>query len=138
MKFNTASISSDLEQSEREKVLLKFRQNKIRILVATDVLSRGVDIKDINLVINYDVPSDAADYVHRVGRTARASTTGVAITLINPADIYKFSKIEKLIESEVPKLALPEHLGEGPAYRLVHKKKKPSRWKRKKKKKSDN
>ena len=138
LKFNTASISSDLEQSEREKVLLKFRQNKIRILVATDVLSRGVDIKDINLVINYDVPSDAADYVHRVGRTARASTTGVAITLINPADIYKFSKIEKLIESEVPKLALPEHLGKGPAYRLVHKKKKPSRWKRKKKKKSDN
>lgn len=138
LKFNTASISSDLEQSEREKVLLKFRQNKIRILVATDVLSRGVDIKDINLVINYDVPSDAADYVHRVGRTARASTTGVAITLINPADIYKFSKIEKLIESEVPKLALPKHLGEGPSYRVVHKKKKPNRWKRKKKKKSDN
>ncbi len=109
-------ISSDLDQKQREAVLLEFTNKKVRILVATDVLSRGVDIKDINLVINYDVPGDAADYVHRVGRTARASTTGVALTLINENDIYKFNQIEKLIETEIPKLPLPDHLGKGPAY----------------------
>jgi len=114
--YNTAGISSDLDQQEREKVLLQFRNKEIQILVATDVLSRGVDIKDINLVINYDVPRDAADYVHRVGRTARASTTGVALTLINPRDVHNFKKIEKLIETEVPKLPLPKELGDGPAY----------------------
>ncbi|MGH1339527.1 MAG: DEAD/DEAH box helicase [Aureispira sp.] len=115
--YSVAGISSDLDQSEREKVLLEFRQKAVRILVATDILSRGVDIKDINLVINYDVPGDAADYVHRVGRTARASTTGVALTLVTPDDMYKFARIEKLIESEVPKLPLPKELGEAPVYR---------------------
>lgn len=115
--FDTAGISSDLDQKDREDVLLKFTNKDIRILVATDVLSRGVDIKDINLVINYDVPGDAADYVHRIGRTARASTTGVALTFINPNDVYKFQRIEKLIEAEVPKVALPPELGEAPAYK---------------------
>lgn len=100
-------ISSMLEQDERERVLLKFRAKKIRILVATDVLSRGIDIKDINLVINYDVPGDAADYVHRIGRTARAKTSGVAITLISKADNYKMKRIEKLIEREVDKVDYP-------------------------------
>lgn len=114
--FSVSGISSDLDQSEREKVLLEFKQKTVRILVATDILSRGVDIKDINLVINYDVPGDAADYVHRVGRTARASTTGVALTLVTPDDMYKFGRIEKLIESEVPKLALPDGLGKAPIY----------------------
>ena len=113
---NVAAISSDLEQTEREEVLAKFRSRSIRVLVATDVLSRGIDIKDINLVINYDVPSDAEDYVHRIGRTARADTTGVALTLINEDDMYKFSKIEKLIENEVMKIPLPAEIGEGPSW----------------------
>jgi superfamily II DNA/RNA helicase len=113
---NVAAISSDLEQSEREEVLSKFKSRNIRVLVATDVLSRGIDIKDINLVINYDVPSDAEDYVHRVGRTARAETTGVALTLINEDDMYKFARIEKLIETEVMKIPLPPSLGEGPTW----------------------
>lgn len=111
-----AGISSDLEQNEREDVLAHFRSKRTRVLVATDVLSRGIDIKDINLVINYDVPNDAEDYVHRVGRTARADTTGVAITLVNEDDMYKFSRIEKLIEREVMKIPLPPELGEGPVW----------------------
>lgn len=116
--YSVAGISSDLDQDGREKVLLEFKQNLVRILVATDILSRGVDIKDINLVINYDVPGDAADYVHRVGRTARASTTGVALTLVNEDDMYKFARIEKLIESTIPKLRLPQSLGEAPVYKV--------------------
>lgn len=116
--YSVAGISSDLDQESREKVLLEFKQKTVRILVATDILSRGVDIKDINLVINYDVPGDAADYVHRVGRTARASTTGVALTLVNEDDMYKFSRIEKLIETEIPKLLMPKELGEAPKYKV--------------------
>lgn len=111
-----AGISSDLEQSEREKVLHTFKAKKIRTLVATDVMSRGIDIKDINLVINFDVPKDSADYVHRVGRTARGDTTGVAITFINEDDMYKFAAIEKLIDRELAKSALPAFLGEGPEW----------------------
>lgn len=114
--FKSRAISSDLEQNEREEVLLAFRNRKLQILVATDVLSRGIDIKDINLVINYDVPGDAEDYVHRVGRTARASTTGIAITLINEFDMSRFGDIERLIERVITKSPLPEALGEGPTY----------------------
>lgn len=109
-------ISSDLEQNEREEVLRRFKSKKTRILVATDVLSRGIDIKDINLIINFDVPNDAEDYVHRVGRTARAATTGVAITLINTDDMYKFARIEKLIEREVMKIPLPQGFEPGPEW----------------------
>ena len=109
-------ISSDLEQKEREEVLMNFKSKKTRILVATDVLSRGIDIKDINLVINFDVPGDAEDYVHRIGRTARADTTGVAITFINPDDMRKFARIEQLIEREIIKSPLPDGLGEAPAW----------------------
>lgn len=116
--YSVAGISSDLDQDSREKVLLEFKQKVVRILVATDILSRGVDIKDINLVINYDVPGDAADYVHRVGRTARASTTGVALTLVNEDDMYKFARIEKLIESKIPQLMMPKELGEGPVFKV--------------------
>ena len=87
-------------------------------MVGTDVISRGIDIKDINLVINYDVPRQAEDYVHRVGRTARASTTGVAITLINKDDMYTFSKIEKLIETEVRKLSIPPEIGQSPEWNI--------------------
>ena len=111
-------ISSDLEQSEREEVLLRFRSKQTRVLVATDVMSRGIDIKDINFVINYDVPGDAEDYVHRVGRTARADTKGIALTLVNEDDMYKFDRIEKLIEKKVPRVKVPEALGEGPEWSL--------------------
>lgn len=100
-------MSSMLEQKEREEILLQFRAKKLRMLVATDVMSRGIDIKDIDLVINYDCPGDAEDYVHRVGRTARAKTEGTAITLINKEDRYKMQRIEKLIGYEVDKVNYP-------------------------------
>ncbi|MAE09201.1 MAG: ATP-dependent RNA helicase [Bacteroidetes bacterium] len=109
-------ISSAFDQSKREEVLMNFRAKKIRILVATDVLSRGIDIKDIDLVINYDVPNDAEDYVHRVGRTARAKATGVALTLVNEDDMYMFKRIEDFIENEVMKIPLPSELGMGPMW----------------------
>ena len=114
--FNVEGISSDLEQSKREEVLRGFRSKRTRVLVATDVLSRGIDIKDIDIVINYDVPGDAEDYVHRVGRTARAASSGLAITLINENDMMSFQQIEELIGSEVMKLPLPAELGEGPKW----------------------
>ncbi|MFP4620169.1 MAG: DEAD/DEAH box helicase [Bacteroidales bacterium] len=115
--YSVEGISSDLEQSERKEVVNRFKARRTRILVATDVMSRGMDIKDINLIINYDVPSDAEDYVHRVGRTARAETTGVALTFVNPDDMYKLKQIERLIENQIPKLPIPRELGEGPTWR---------------------
>ncbi len=110
------AIHSDLEQLEREEVLRNFRSKQLQILVATDILSRGIDIEDISLVINYDVPGDPADYIHRIGRTARAASTGVALTFINEFDQQKFLQIENLIGAEVKKIPLPAELGEGPAY----------------------
>jgi superfamily II DNA/RNA helicase len=124
--FKAVGISSNLEQDRREQVLQDFRSKKIRILVATDVMSRGIDVKEINMVINYDVPHDAEDYVHRVGRTARASTKGEAITLINPRDMYKFAKIEKLIEKIIPKLIMPTEVGVAPAWNPEKDKTKPN------------
>ena len=115
-QLNVGYISSDLEQTEREKVMLEFRNRQVDFLVATDVLSRGIDIDGIDLVVNYDVPQDAEDYVHRVGRTARADKDGTALTLIGPMDQPRFKKIEELIGSEVEKLPVPGHLGEAPAY----------------------
>ncbi|MFM2135126.1 MAG: hypothetical protein RL021_526 [Bacteroidota bacterium] len=115
--FPVRAIHSDLTQEEREAVLLSFRTRQTKILVATDILSRGIDIDNIGLVLNYDVPGDAEDYVHRVGRTARAETTGEAITFIGEKDQRRFGGIEQLIESIVPKLDIPEELGSGPAYR---------------------
>ena len=109
-------ISSDLEQSEREEVMLAFRQRKIPILVATDVVSRGIDIDSIELVVNYDVPPNEEDYVHRIGRTARADKDGEGVTLVSPDDQHRFMKIEKLIEKTVPKLEIPAALGKGPEY----------------------
>ena len=111
-------ISSDLDQKDRESIMNEFRARNIRILVATDVISRGIDIKEISLVINYDVPKDAEDYVHRIGRTARAEASGVAITLVNPDDMLYFHKIEKLIEKEIMKLPLPKSLGESPEWKV--------------------
>ena len=114
--YTVEKISSDLDQREREDVLSRFKARQIRVLVATDVLSRGIDIKDINLIINYNVPGDAEDYVHRVGRTARAETTGVALTLINSDDMFRFHRIEELIEREEIKIQIPADLGEGPLW----------------------
>ena len=114
--YDVAGISSDLEQTDRISVLSDFRSRKVRVLVATDVISRGIDIKDINMVINYDVPNDAEDYVHRIGRTARAETTGIGITLICEEGMYKVLQIERLIEKEIEKLPLPGHLGRGPEW----------------------
>ena len=122
-KYEVAAISSDYEQKQREAVLLGFRSKRVRVLVATDVVSRGIDIKDINLVVNFDVPNDAPDYVHRVGRTARANTTGVALTFVNEDDMYKMHKIEELIGSEVPKSPLPEGFGPGPKWDPSYRKK---------------
>jgi len=115
--YLTKGISSDFEQKEREEILLRFKSREIRVLVATDVLSRGIDIKDINLIINFDVPGDAEDYVHRVGRTARADSTGVAITLVCEHDLFKMKRIEKLIGYEVEKAPLPEELGTAPSWK---------------------
>lgn len=125
--YSTEGISSDLEQKEREEVLSRFRSKRTRVLVATDVISRGIDIKDINLVVNYDVPQDAEDYVHRVGRTARAKTTGIAITLINEDDMFRFKRIEDLIEREIIKIPVPPEIGESPIWnpKPVYKNKKP-------------
>ena len=115
---NIHGISSALEQAKREEVLSQYRAKNTRILVATDVLSRGIDIKDIDLVINYDVPNDAEDYVHRIGRTARAKSTGIALTLVNEDDMFKFKRIEDLIENEVTKIPLPIDLGDGPEWNV--------------------
>ncbi len=114
--LSVAAIHSDLEQNEREEVLRQFRNRSLKILVATDVLSRGIDIENISLVINYDVPGDAEDYVHRVGRTARAESKGEAITFITPDDMRRFNGIEKLIGYEVEKGKLSESFGEVPPY----------------------
>ncbi len=129
--FPSHAISSNLEQDKREEVLRDFRSKKIRILVATDVMSRGIDVKEINLVINYDVPHDAEDYVHRVGRTARVNAKGEAITLVTQMEIYKLRKIEKLIKATIPKIQPPDNIGHLPSWEDklpgMDKKKKPYR-----------
>jgi len=110
------AIHSDLEQNERESILREFKNKQLSILIGTDVLSRGIDVDGINLVINFDVPPDPEDYIHRIGRTARAATTGTAITLINGNDQRKFFRIESMIGKEIEKVKLPDELGAGPAY----------------------
>ena len=116
MKLNVAAMHSDLEQEQREEVMLDFKNGKIDILVATDIVARGIDIEDIGLVINYDVPHDPEDYIHRIGRTARASAEGAAITFVNEKEQGKFHRIETFIEREIPKREIPEQLGKGPVY----------------------
>ncbi|MDE6017958.1 MAG: DEAD/DEAH box helicase [Muribaculaceae bacterium] len=115
-KFKTGEMHSDLEQIVRENVILDFKSGKINILVATDIMARGIDIDDIQLVVNYDVPREAEDYVHRIGRTARADRDGRAITFISEKEIGKFKKIEKFLKMKVSKSSIPSELGEGPAY----------------------
>ncbi|TDO29274.1 DEAD/DEAH box helicase [Sediminibacterium goheungense] len=115
-KLSAEEIHSDLEQQKREQVLQDFRNKKLNILVATDILSRGIDIEDIDLVINYDVPNDGEDYVHRIGRTARAASTGTAFTLVGEKEQNKMGAIEALLGEPVPKGNVPEEFGPTPAY----------------------
>ncbi len=116
MHLDVAPMHSDLDQPKREEVMLNYKNGKVKILVATDIVARGIDIEDIALVINYDVPHDPEDYIHRIGRTARAAATGAAITFVNEEEQSKFYLIEKFIEREVRKRELPEGM-EGPAYK---------------------
>jgi len=135
--FKADGISSDLEQKERELALSKFRSRETRIVVATDVLSRGIDIKEINLVINYSIPSNAEDYVHRVGRTARSDSKGMAITLVEPRDMKNMNDIEELIGYQIKRMPLPDELGEAPVWSLPSRGKKGN-FKNKNNKRSSN
>ncbi|MBF1061668.1 MAG: DEAD/DEAH box helicase [Prevotellaceae bacterium] len=116
LKINCGEMHSDLDQAQRDEMMYKFKSGQLDVLVATDIVSRGIDIDDITMVINYDVPHDAEDYVHRIGRTARADRDGVAITFVNEDDMYAFHQIEKFLEREITKNPLPEGCGEGPEY----------------------
>ena len=114
LRIDARAMHSDLEQNERDQVMLDFRNGKVDVLVATDVVSRGIDVTDVPLVINYDVPHDAEDYVHRIGRTARAENSGEAITLVTPEDARYWHRIEQFLKKEIEIIPLPEALGEGP------------------------
>ncbi|MBW4891723.1 DEAD/DEAH box helicase [Mucilaginibacter sp. HMF5004] len=117
LKISVMAFHSDLKQNEREDILLDFKNRKLQVLVGTDVLSRGIDVEGIDLVINYDVPGDPEDYIHRIGRTARAATTGTAITLVNERDQRKLAAIETMIGRPVPETELPEQFGEKPVFK---------------------
>ena len=119
MGFKADGMLSDLEQKEREEVMLRFRNRETQVLVATDIVARGIDIDGIDMVMNYDVPRDPEDYVHRIGRTARAASSGLAITLISDLDQHNFKRIEDLIEREIIKIPLPAEFSEAPAYNPV-------------------
>ena len=114
--INCGAMHSDLEQAERDDVMFKFKSGQYDVLVATDIVARGIDIDDIEMVINYDLPHDTEDYVHRIGRTARANRDGVAISFVAEEDIYWCQQIEKFLGKEIEKMPLPEECGEGPAY----------------------
>jgi superfamily II DNA/RNA helicase len=142
-KYSVKAFHSDLEQDEREKILREFKNRQVRILVGTDILSRGIDVDGISLVVNFDAPPDPEDYVHRIGRTARAERTGTAVTMINEKDFHKQQRIERLIGKQFEQIPLPASVGEGPVLKAKPKtsgpaavdsnqpkKKKP--WKRKK------
>jgi superfamily II DNA/RNA helicase len=132
MNINCDQMHSDLSQQERDEVMYRFKAGQTDVLVATDIVARGIDIDDIQTVINYDVPHDAEDYVHRIGRTARADRDGEAITFVSEADIYRFQQIEHFLGKEVEKVPLPEGLGEAPVYTKREKKRsntrKHGRW----------
>lgn len=117
MKFNVGEMHSDLDQAQRDVVMHEFKNGRIQILVATDIVSRGIDIDDIRLILNYDVPHDSEDYVHRIGRTARADRDGVAITFVNEKEQGKWRTIERFLEKEIYRIPLPAELGEGPEYK---------------------
>jgi ATP-dependent RNA helicase RhlE len=117
--FSIEEIHSDLDQDARESALRNFKSRELKILVATDILSRGIDVDNIDMVINFDVPNDGEDYIHRIGRTARAEASGIAVTFINPKEQRKFLTIEELLEKPVHKAVVPVQFGEGPEYNPV-------------------
>jgi len=119
--WKAAEMHSDLDQKAREEVMLGFRAGRIDIVIATDIISRGIDIDDIAMVVNYDVPREAEDYVHRVGRTARANTDGIAVTFVSERDQSRFGFIERFLGKEVRKAELPAEIGTGPEYRPENK-----------------
>ena len=119
MNINCAPMHSDLTQAERDDVMYRFKSGQVSVLVATDIVARGIDIDDILCVINYDVPHDAEDYVHRIGRTARAQRDGIAITFVSDKDMRYFADIERFLERNITKNPLPEELGEGPTYKTA-------------------
>nr|WP_305121143.1 DEAD/DEAH box helicase [Pedobacter xinjiangensis] len=132
--IDAKAFHSDLDQSEREEILLEFKNRKLKVLIGTDVLSRGIDVEGIDLVVNYDAPSDPEDYIHRIGRTARAATTGTAITLVNERDQRKLSQIEAMIGREIPCSILPDEAGEQVEFKpyvKAKKNRKPPQGKRK-------
>jgi len=129
MKLCAEAMHSDLDQARREEVMLDFKNNKIDILVATDIVARGIDIDDIRAVINIDVPHDPEDYIHRIGRTARADADGVAITFVNVEEQYKFKEIEDFLEKDIYKIPIPAYMGESPEYNpSVNNKRKAKRY----------
>jgi superfamily II DNA/RNA helicase len=116
-KLKVNAFHSDITQHEREEVLLEFKNKQLPIIIGTDALSRGIDVEGIDLVVNYDVPGDPEDYIHRIGRTARAATTGTAITFVNERDQRKFKNIQQLIEREIDEVPLPPEVGEAPQFK---------------------
>ncbi|MBR7134107.1 MAG: C-terminal helicase domain-containing protein, partial [Bacteroidaceae bacterium] len=120
--YNVGEMHSDLSQAERDDIMYRFKSRQTDILVATDILARGIDIDDIRLVINFDVPRDCDDYIHRVGRTARAGSEGRAITFVSVEDQHFFRRIENFMKQEVEKLPVPEELGSAPLYAPENKK----------------
>ena len=135
MKLNVGEMHSDLEQSQREEVMHEFKADRINILVATDIVARGIDIDDIRLVINYDVPHDSEDYVHRIGRTARANNDGVALTFVSEKEQTQFKSIERFLDKTIYKIAVPAELGEAPEYSPREAQKKSGYRKKRKNKK---
>lgn len=125
--INSGEMHSDLSQSERDEVMFMFKSGQIDVLVATDIVARGIDIDDISMVINYDVPHDSEDYVHRIGRTARADHDGIAITLVRGKEVSWFMQIEKFLGYEVEKIPLPKGLGKAPEYKIIKPKGKNTR-----------
>jgi superfamily II DNA/RNA helicase len=124
LKYSVKGFSSDLEQTEREEIMRDFKAKRLRILIGTDILSRGIDVDGISLVVNFDAPPDPEDYIHRIGRTARAEKAGVAITFINEKDQPRFASIEALMGMDVMKMEIPEPFGKGPEYNPEANKKK--------------
>lgn len=118
-KINAAEMHSDLDQTMREQVMLDFKSGKVNVIVATDIISRGIDVDNIDTIINYDVPKEGEEYVHRIGRTARADKEGKGITFIGEKEIGKFKRIEKLLEKEIEKIPLPEGFEPGPEYKVI-------------------
>ncbi len=131
LHINSGEMHSDLDQAQRDEMMFKFKSGQLDVLVATDILARGIDIDDIAMVINYDVPHDCEDYVHRIGRTARADRDGRAITLVNEDDMFAFHQVEKFLDKEITKNPLPEGCGEGPEY-VVSKRKASAKSNRRK------